>query len=98
MKKILALLLILTCLFSVVACNNDTPDNGDQNTPDNGNSNNDVTIDPETDPLGYFSALLKKSVPTLSEVVATQKFGRTFLPIPLLSQPVLLTVLRQASL
>jgi hypothetical protein len=80
MKKILALLLILTCLFSVVACNNDTPDNGDQNTPDNGNTgNNDVTIDPETDPLGYFSALLKTSVPTLSEVVATQKFGKNVL-------------------
>ncbi len=88
MKKLLALLLILTCLLSVVACNkDDTPDNGgntdtdinDGTNNDNTNGDEDKGPTPETDVLGYFSALLSKSAPTKSEVVTTEKFGRNTL-------------------
>lgn len=77
MKKLLALLLILACIFSFAAC-------GDKENPDDDKTNTDddnVTTDPQTNAevLAYFKSLLDKSVPTKSVVTTTQTVRRNVL-------------------
>ena len=74
MKRILAILLVIACIFSVCACNNnETPDNGENN----GNTDDGVKTNAEI--LAMFADLLAVSAPTKSEVVTTEKFGRNVL-------------------
>lgn len=75
MKRILAILLVIACIFSVCACNNnETPDNGGS-----GNNGNTDGVKTNAEILAMYSDLLAVSVPTKSEVVTTEKFGRNLL-------------------
>ena len=55
MKKLIALLLALTCLFAIVSCDDETPDEG--NNGDTGNNGNQVV-------LADFSKIVENSKPT----------------------------------
>ncbi len=73
MKKILAILLALACLFSVCACAEDETPN------DNNNNQNDDGTQTNAEILALFEDLLSKSAPTKSYVVTTEDFGRNHL-------------------
>lgn len=84
MKKILALLLALTCIFSVFACQNDPADQPSDDAGNNGTNppadDNDTT--PPADEmtvLERFSAMLRASTPTKSVVTATETFSKNVL-------------------
>lgn len=83
MKKILALLLALTFIFSVFACQNDPADQPNDENNNNGtnapNEDGDTNNDPEMTVLERFSAMLRSSTPTKSVVTATESFSKNLL-------------------